>query len=66
MLVLNIAVVLIVAIALPFTLLGRYFGFTSLPLNFLLLLAVFVVAYIGLVELVKVWFYRRYSNLGSA
>ena len=65
MLVLNIVVVLIVAIALPFTLLGRYFGFTSLPLSFLLLLVAFVVAYIGLVELVKVWFYRRNSNLGS-
>ena len=64
-LVLNIAVVLIVAIALPFTLLGKYFGFTSLPLNFLLLLVAFIVAYIGLVEIVKVWFYRRYSNLGS-
>jgi Mg2+-importing ATPase len=66
MLVLNIAIVLIVAIALPFTLLGRDFGFTSLPLRFLLLLVVFVVAYIGLVEFMKVWFYRRHSNLGSA
>ena len=65
LLLLNILVILIVALIIPFTPLGKLFGFTALPVNFLLILAVFIVTYIGLVEAVKVWFYRRYATAGS-
>ena len=63
LLLLNIAIVLAVAIALPFTPLGNFFHFTTLPLKFLLILVVFVVVYICLVEIMKMVFYRRYKNL---
>jgi Mg2+-importing ATPase len=59
---LNIAVILLFALALPFTIVGRLFNFVALPPDFLLILAVFVVAYLGLVELMKRWFYRRYAT----
>jgi len=65
LILLNILVILIVALIIPFTPLGKLFGFTALPVNFLLILAVFIVTYIGLVEAVKVWFYRRYATAGS-
>ena len=60
LLVLNIAIILILAITLPFTAVGAYFGFVALPPAFLLVLAAFVVTYLALVELMKIWFYRRY------
>jgi len=58
-LIINIAVVLAVALALPFTFLRKYFKFAPLPPKFLIILGVFIVVYIGLVELVKLWFYRK-------
>jgi P-type Mg2+ transporter len=64
-LVLNIAVILILALVLPFTVVGTFFSFVALPPRFLLILAAFIVAYLGLVELMKVWFYRRYAAAGS-
>ena len=66
-LILNIVVVLAVAIVITFTVMGsKVFLFTHLPLNFLLLLVAFIVSYIFLVEIVKIWFYRRYADSGSA
>jgi len=64
-LVLNIAVILILALVLPFTVVGTFFSFVALPPRFLLMLAAFIVAYLGLVELMKMWFYRRYTATGS-
>jgi Mg2+-importing ATPase len=61
-LILNIAVVLAVAIALPFTFFRKYFKFAPLPPKFLIILVVFIVVYLGLVELVKLWFYRKDRN----
>jgi Mg2+-importing ATPase len=58
-LVLNVFVILAFSIVIPYTALGRIFGFVSLPLSFILILVVFVVVYLGLVELVKTWFFRR-------
>ena len=60
LLVLNIAIVLIVAVVLPYTIVGTFFGFVALPPTFLLILVAFIVIYLGLVEVVKRWFYRRY------
>jgi Mg2+-importing ATPase len=57
--------ILIIAIAcvLPFTVLGSIFGFVPPPLSFFGILAVLVVAYLLLVEVVKGWFYRHYASL---
>ncbi len=45
---------------LPFTPLGPWLGFTPLPPLFFAFLLFMVVTYLGLVEIVKRWFYRRY------
>jgi Mg2+-importing ATPase len=60
-LVLNIAIILSLALVLPFTLVGKFFSFVVLPTNFFLILAAFIVGYLGLVELVKKSFYRRHA-----
>jgi Mg2+-importing ATPase len=53
----SLAVVLVAA-ALPYTLLGDYFGFRPLPGGFFAILAGLVVAYLAFVEAVKRLFYR--------
>jgi Mg2+-importing ATPase len=61
LLVFNVTVVLILALVLPFTAVGTFFSFVALPVKFLVILVVFIVAYLGLVELTKKWFYRSYG-----
>lgn len=62
-LLLGIFVVLGVAVALPFIPFTReLFSFQQLPLTFLLVLAGFIVLYLGLAELMKIWFFRRFSG----
>jgi len=51
-------------IMLPYTVIGRWFGFVPLPLAFLAALAGMVVCYLVLAEGVKRWFYRRYPPHG--
>jgi Mg2+-importing ATPase len=46
---------------LPSTPLAPLLGFTPLPPLFFAFLVVTVVTYLGLVEVVKRWFYRRYA-----
>jgi Mg2+-importing ATPase len=46
-------------IALPFTPLGDRLGFVPLPGLFFAILAALVVVYLGLVQMVKQWFYGR-------
>jgi Mg2+-importing ATPase len=65
-LALNIAIILSLALALPFTPVGKFFSFVVLPTNFFLILAAFIVGYLGLVELVKQSFYRRYAPAPGA
>ena len=62
-LVLNVVVILALAISIPFIPLGQIFGFVSLPGTFLLILRGFIVIYIVLVELMKIWFYRKINPL---
>jgi Mg2+-importing ATPase len=62
LLVFNIFIILALALILPFTILGNFFGFVSLPLNFLLILVCFIIVYLALVEIVKKWFYRRFGT----
>jgi magnesium-transporting ATPase (P-type) len=61
---LTFSTILIVAIAfiLPFTVIGSIFGFIRPPLSFFTVLAGLVAGYIVMVELVKHWFYRKYSG----
>ena len=47
-------------VALPFTPLAGFLGFTPLPPMFFGVLLMMIAAYLGLVEVVKRWFYRRY------
>jgi Mg2+-importing ATPase len=56
--------VLAVAILLPFTALGRWFGFVPPPLGLLGALAAMLVCYLALAEAVKRWFYRRQPPQG--
>ncbi len=59
LLVLNTSAVVLLATSIPYWALGRVFGFGPLPFTALGVILIFVLAYIGLVEFVKRWFYRR-------
>lgn len=61
-LVLSSLVVVALAILIPFTLIGKWFQMILLPLSFYLILLGFIVIYLFLVELMKRWFYKRYSK----
>jgi Mg2+-importing ATPase len=58
-LVAGVAGVLGVGVALPFTTLAPWLGFTPLPPLLLVVLGVMAAGYLALVEGVKRWFYRR-------
>lgn len=49
-----------VAITLPFTSIGAYFGFSPLPIKFFTILLTLGIGYLVMVEFVKRWFYRVY------
>ncbi len=49
----------IATMILPFTPLGEIFGFTRLPISFLLLLGVIVILYIVTAEMAKTIFYKK-------
>jgi Mg2+-importing ATPase len=54
--------VVCLAAALPFTPLGRYFGFTPPPLSFYASLSGLVLFYLVAVEGIKQWFFRRFAE----
>lgn len=54
--------VVVTAMALPFTVLAPYLGFTPLPLAFFGLLLVLVASYLVVVEGGKQWFYRHQTK----
>ncbi|MCX8171370.1 MAG: magnesium-translocating P-type ATPase, partial [Candidatus Bathyarchaeota archaeon] len=56
------ASILTFAITLPYTWLGDIFGFIQPPLEFYLVLAALVSAYLALVEVAKMGFYNRYGH----
>ena len=51
-------------IVLPYSAIGRWFGFVALPPAFLAALGAIVVCYLLLAEGVKRWFYRHYPPRG--
>ncbi len=54
--------VVLLATALPFTPLGRYFGFVPPPLSFYAILAGLVFFYLFAVEGIKQWFFHRFAD----
>ena len=52
-------VIMATGIAIPFTPLGRYLGFTALPPLYWPLLALTLLCYVLLTQLVKMWLLRR-------
>jgi Mg2+-importing ATPase len=54
--------VVFLAVALPFTQLGRYFGFVPPPLSFYAILSGLVLFYLFAVEGIKQWFFRRFAE----
>jgi Mg2+-importing ATPase len=61
-LTINIMGILALALLIPYTPLGKIFNFVPLPLSFLLLLVGFIVVYLFLVEMMKIWFYKHNSE----
>jgi Mg2+-importing ATPase len=57
---LGVGASLAAGVALPFTPLAAWLGFTPLPPLFFGVLVTMIVTYLGLVEIVKKFFYRRY------
>jgi Mg2+-importing ATPase len=51
----------IVPMLLPFTPIGQVLGLVIPPLNFYVVLAVFIISYLALAEALKYFFYRRVS-----
>ncbi len=54
--------VVALAVLVPYTPLGRYFGFVPLPMLFYAILAGLVLFYLFAVEGIKQWFFRRFAD----
>jgi len=46
---------------IPFTFLGRYFGFTAIPMQVVILITLIVVLYLVSIEIAKRIFYKKFS-----
>ncbi len=62
-LVIGVVAVSLVGAVLPYTPLGAPLGFTPLPLSLLGAITLLALTYLGLVQAVKTWFYRRHALL---
>lgn len=60
-LVLTTVICVIAGVAIPYSPLSEFFGFTPLPMVYLVAIGSLVISYLLLVELVKRWFWRRYG-----
>ncbi len=61
-LVLTTLFVISAGIIIPYTSLAGFFGFAHLPVLYFVLLAVMMLMYLGLVQVVKNWFIRRFEH----
>ena len=50
-----------IALFIPFTPLGRYFGFVQPPPGYFLALLIIIIAYLFMVQFVKSWFIKKYG-----
>lgn len=57
-LIIAISLTVIATLAIPYTRLGALFGFVRLPVNFLFILLIILIAYIVLAEITKKIFYK--------
>lgn len=55
--------VAILALLLPYTPVSHWFGFTPLSLPLVLVMVILTITYLVLVQIIKVWFYKRYSPM---
>jgi P-type Mg2+ transporter len=62
LLVIATALVALFVVILPYTALGTLFGFAPLPVYFLIIVGVIVVAYAATAELAKSYFYRKLAG----
>ena len=60
-LALTMVSVVLIAVLLTYTYLGRILGFVPPPALLLFAIALLTITYLALVQLVKVWFYKRHS-----
>ena len=51
--------IVVVTLILPFTPIGGIFGFSRLPISFLLLIAIIIMGYIVAAEIAMTIFYKR-------
>ncbi|TYP93203.1 MULTISPECIES: magnesium-translocating P-type ATPase [Nitrosomonas] len=58
--------VVVLAVTIPFTPVGTYFGFVPPPARFYFILAVMVITYLIVVEVAKRSFYRRYHSFARS
>jgi len=58
-LLLTVFTMVALATVIPYTQIGRWFGFVPMPLGLLAAIYGLAITYLGLVQLVKIWFYRR-------
>lgn len=61
-LAINAMIIVLIALILPFTNLGTYFGFRTLPLSFFFILVILAIGYLVTVEFVKRLFYKTYHS----
>ena len=61
LLLLSSIIIIGFALIIPFTPIASLFGFVEPPFAFFVFLAILLVAYVALAELVKSWFYKRYA-----
>ena len=52
-------IVIVVVLVLPFTPIGKLFGFVELPVQFYFYMALIVTAYIITADYIKKWFYKK-------
>jgi Mg2+-importing ATPase len=62
LLLLSGIIIVSTALILPLTIVGDLFHFTEPPWGFFLFLAGLMVAYLLMVDVVKAWFYKRYTQ----
>jgi Mg2+-importing ATPase len=55
------SLVALITLLIPFSPMAGLLGFAALPLTYMLVVAVIVVAYVASAELVKRWFYRHWE-----
>lgn len=60
-LLLSTVFIVILGWLIPFTILGSFFNFVPLPMSLLWAIVLIVLGYLGSAEVVKRFFYRRYS-----